>query len=241
MWVAIWDFADICTCRSLALVSHDFAHLLQGRLFRRVARIDPGRVWSSATACGNLEIVRWLHQNDVKGHTPEDMEGAVLGCHYDVVEFLHQHRSEGCTPDAMMYASIFWTDERLKWFVLKYTYLSGVAMDFGARRVDMLEWLHQNGTGRPSEHALWEAARSGKLESVRWLWANFPSIRYDGPMIAAARGGHLHIIKWISTVVTPSVETLWEILHHTQLRGNTQIMDWVKDRLGVGVVRVDLD
>lgn len=58
-----------------------------------------------ATKNGNIEIVRFLHQNRSEGCTKKAMNEAARYGHLDVIRFLQRNRTEGCTRSAMNNAS----------------------------------------------------------------------------------------------------------------------------------------
>ncbi|DAZ98783.1 TPA: hypothetical protein N0F65_003999 [Lagenidium giganteum] len=54
-----------------------------------------------AASRGQLEAVRWLHENRTEGCTENAMKRAAAHGHVDVLQFLHDHRTEGCTQEAL--------------------------------------------------------------------------------------------------------------------------------------------
>ena len=55
-----------------------------------------------AARYGNLDIVRFLHNNRTEGCTHWAMNwSACHGCYLDIVRFLHYNRTEGCTKYAI--------------------------------------------------------------------------------------------------------------------------------------------
>jgi hypothetical protein len=57
-----------------------------------------------AAAEGNLEIVKWLHENRSEGCSLHAINKACEGNHVSVAEFLCNNRKEGFTPDAIVSA-----------------------------------------------------------------------------------------------------------------------------------------
>lgn len=54
----------------------------------------------------HLDLVKWMHDNRVKGCTTQAMDNAVSGNHLEMVRCLHEHRSERCTTAAMNRAAV---------------------------------------------------------------------------------------------------------------------------------------
>ncbi|TYZ60554.1 hypothetical protein PybrP1_010491 [[Pythium] brassicae (nom. inval.)] len=93
--------------------------------------------------CGDLEMVRWLHDHQYT-FSVWMMNGAAAKGSLEVVEFLHRHRGEGCTTAAM-----------------------DLAARYGHLRV--LEFLHANRAEGCTSSALDGAAQNGHLNVVKFL------------------------------------------------------------------------
>jgi len=73
-----------------------------------------------AAAEGNLEIVKWLHENRREGCTQQAIGRACDGNHLSVAEFLCKNRKEGFTPDAIV-AAIMHENQELEDKLLTFT------------------------------------------------------------------------------------------------------------------------
>ncbi|CAN0433508.1 unnamed protein product, partial [Ectocarpus fasciculatus] len=49
---------------------------------------------NGAAAAGNMEVVKWLHDNRTEGCTEKAMDGAAANGHLEMVEWLHNNRQE---------------------------------------------------------------------------------------------------------------------------------------------------
>ena len=58
-----------------------------------------------ASQNGDLNILKFFHDNQKKGFTTRAMDFASAYGHLDIVKFLHENRKEGCTESAMNWAS----------------------------------------------------------------------------------------------------------------------------------------
>ena len=100
-----------------------------------------------AASSGNLELVKFLHENRTEGCTVNAMNGAARNGHLDIVEWLHLNRNEGCTTNAM----------------------DGAAAN---GHINVLEWLHANRSEGYTDQILSVAARNGHMETVEWIHQN---------------------------------------------------------------------
>ena len=50
---------------------------------------------------GDLDVVKWLHENRSEGCSIWAMDYAANNGHLEIVKFLHENRTEGCTTCAM--------------------------------------------------------------------------------------------------------------------------------------------
>lgn len=58
----------------------------------------------ASAAKGNLEMVRWLHENRGEGCSPIHLDNVAKNGHLEVLKFFYEHRSERCTGEAMRQA-----------------------------------------------------------------------------------------------------------------------------------------
>lgn len=68
-----------------------------------------------AAVCGNLEVLKWLHDNTSAGCTTDAMDIAASDGRLDMVLWFHKNRREGCTSDAMNRAAANGHLEVVKW------------------------------------------------------------------------------------------------------------------------------
>ena len=54
---------------------------------------------------GDLDGIKWLHNNGKEGFTYETMDCAAKYGYLDMIQWLHQNREEGCTYKAMDWAA----------------------------------------------------------------------------------------------------------------------------------------
>ncbi|XP_063899860.1 uncharacterized protein LOC135119379 [Zophobas morio] len=58
-------------------------------------------IWNLCATEGNLETIKFLHNNNAGGCTPEVVDLAAKNNHLDIIKYLRENRSEGCTPYAL--------------------------------------------------------------------------------------------------------------------------------------------
>jgi len=97
-----------------------------------------------AASLGNLEVIKWLHENRQEGCTINAMNWAAYNGYIEVVKWLHENRKEGCTIKAMDYAA-----------------------ENG--HLEVVKWLHENRKEGCTIRAMDNAAYYGHIEVVKWL------------------------------------------------------------------------
>jgi len=131
-----------------------------------------GHQMDHLTSTGNLEIVKWLHENRKANCSVYAMNNAAQNGHLEIVKWLHENRKEGCTKYAMDYAANL---EIVKW--LHYNRKEGCtayAMDYAAQKgnIEIVKWLHYNRKEGCTRWAINWAASNGHIEVVKWLKEN---------------------------------------------------------------------
>lgn len=71
--------------------------------------------YDNAAAKGELELVKWLHENKTEGCIVKTMNMAAVNGHLDVLRFLNEHRHDGCRTKACDGASGLGKLNILKW------------------------------------------------------------------------------------------------------------------------------
>src|SRR3989304_1963442 len=56
--------------------------------------------WDKLAENGNLDVIKWLHENRTEGCTKCAMDDAAENGYLKIVKFLHENRREGCTTKA---------------------------------------------------------------------------------------------------------------------------------------------
>ena len=104
--------------------------------------------WNWCSINGYLSILKWLHQNNIKGCTKYTMDFAAENGHLKIVKWLHLNREEGCTTSAMDYA-------------------------VSNGHIEIVKWLHHNRTEGCTTDAMDQAKSKGHLEIVKYLKENY--------------------------------------------------------------------
>ena len=179
--------------------------LLQSILRLKVPFINPTDAMNNAVILGNLEIVKWLHENKEgcttyamnlaaeHGHlgivkwlhesgsmcTTYAMNWAAHNGHLEVVKWLHLNRNEGCTTNAMDWAAENGHLEIIKWLHKSGGMCTTLAMDLAAANghLEIVKWLHQNRNEGCTTDAMNIAIVHGHLETVKFLYQSFESCR----------------------------------------------------------------
>jgi len=107
---------------------------------------EPRTLWNVASAYGQLNIIKWLHENRIEGSF-ESIDYAAEDGHLNVIKWLHENRNDGCSTDAMDYAA-----------------LNG--------HLNVVIWLHENRDEGCTTKAVFFAKSNGYLDVVKWLNEN---------------------------------------------------------------------
>jgi hypothetical protein len=151
-----------------------------------------------AARFGQLEVVKWLHENRTEGCTVEAMNKAASNGHLEVVKWLHENRTEGCTVLAMEWAA-----------------------ENG--HLEVVKWLHENRTEGCTKGAMDKAAEKGHLEVLfKMSKPNKENIHNDNNNMnekvktfldrVEANGPALNK-KWLYGNKDHHLYSTWEILH----------------------------
>ncbi|GMF41739.1 unnamed protein product [Phytophthora lilii] len=163
-----------------------------------------------AAANGELEAVKWLHENRSEGCTTAAMDEAAANGHLGVLQWLHENRSEGCTAHAMDFAASNGHLEVVQW--LQAHTLAGcttAAMDLAAAggHMKVLKWLSSNRSEGCTVAAIENAVSNGHLRVAIWLMERFPDFapaKFTVPNSAEKLDVLLFLHAHFPEVFTPS-------------------------------------
>ncbi|KAJ3312087.1 hypothetical protein HDU76_002964, partial [Blyttiomyces sp. JEL0837] len=156
-----------------------------------------------AAKYGKLEVLQYLHENNISTCTTEAMDLASENGHLSVVEYLHENRSEGCTTEAMDAAARNGHLEVVKF--LHYNRNEGctkAAMTDAAREghVDVVRFLNENRNEGHYKCIVWDAIRFQRFEVVKYLHESVATAcEWFGTkaMDLAAFNGDLRIVRYL--------------------------------------------
>lgn len=121
---------------------------------------------------GRLENVRFLHENRTEGCTTRAMDGAARNGHLEVVKFLHENRPEGCTTSAM---------------------------DGAARNghFEVIRFLHEHRREGCATTAMDGAARFNRMDIIEFLRTHRREGCSEWAMAGAAANGHMDMVRYL--------------------------------------------
>lgn len=134
--------------------------------------------WFWAASNGNLEVIKWLHINEIKGYRDTVISFAARNGHLDIVKWLLDNVSKNCTYGittlAIYYASCNGHFEVVKWLHSIGKICSTNAIDGAASsgHLNIVKFLHLNSSIGCTTFAIDLAAENGHLEVVEWLHIN---------------------------------------------------------------------
>ncbi len=162
---------------------------------------------------GDLEGIKWLHQNRPEACSQGAMDQAAAYGHLEIVTWLHYHRFECCSKHTMdQIATIdYLENEKIdpdigKWF--RFEDCTQNAMDGAASNghLEIVRWLHCHRSEGCTYEAMNGAAANGHLKIVKWLYQNklfkisMTGVAQENIDIArniSMRNGHLDIADWL--------------------------------------------
>ena len=157
-------------------------------------------VMGLAAKLGDLEMVKWVHENIGDCCSAQAMDLAAAYGYFDIVKFLHHHRTEGCTIEAMNFAAMNGHFEVLKWLHENRTEgCTTIAMDYAAQNghFEIVEFLHKNRSEGCTKDAMNWASQNGHLDIVKFLHQNRTEGCSVKAMDFAAKNGHIDVVKWL--------------------------------------------
>ncbi|EFA75030.1 hypothetical protein PPL_11715 [Heterostelium album PN500] len=136
--------------------------------------VCPVNAMNEASAFGNLELIKWLHENTTIGCTEDAMTNAAEMGHLETVKWLHANRTEGCNEDTMDLAA-------------------------GQNHLEIVKWLHANRNEGCTENAFYNAISANHLNMLKWLHKNKneefnPSVEM---LDHVAQLGFVEMLQWL--------------------------------------------
>ncbi|EFA80849.1 hypothetical protein PPL_06437 [Heterostelium album PN500] len=126
----------------------------------------------NCAAKGNLDLLKFFHQNRSEGCTSLAMHNAAINGQLKIVEFLHANRTEGCRENTL--------DETA-----------------GAGHLDVVQWFHRNKKNLNSNMAIELASAGGHLDVVQWLTKNRTEPCTYLALNKAISNGHLNVSQYL--------------------------------------------
>ncbi|EFA75795.1 hypothetical protein PPL_10850 [Heterostelium album PN500] len=183
-----------------------------------------------AARSGNVDVVRYLHENTTVRCTTDAMNNGAIDGHYEIVKFLNENRSEGCTSEAMDFAAYGYLD------VVKYLHenrtegCSEQAMLSASTRghLEILKFLQENRTEGCSQSILDDTMRYGQFETFRYLLEKRPYLTYSpSAMDNAARCKDTTALQWFKDNTTLRVTI--DAYRHAIDQANLPIVKWIHE------------
>lgn len=174
------QYLALSDCIHLCALSRKLSKLLDNHEFvARVIRYS----WKVACQHGLINVVRWMHENNIRCSNPRAMDTAASNGWLELVRWLHEN-GKSCTKDAMDLAA-------------------------GNGHLHVVQWLHENRTEGCSEYAMEFAAHDGHLHILQWLHENRPTEQCSAFAIAnAMRCRHKDIVAWLLKTCTFSEQSV---------------------------------
>ena len=149
---------------------------------------------------GNIEIIRFLYDNNLRFSTKKAMDSAAENGHIECLKYLHKNLDVGCTSNAIDLAAKNGHLNVIKWLHNNNNVgCSNNAMDLAAKNghLDVIKWLDINRKEGCTTNAIDLAAKNGYIEVVKYLNINRKEGCTTSAIDLAAKNGHLLVIKYL--------------------------------------------
>lgn len=214
--------------------------------------INMGRV----VAHGNIEMLEWIHDNDVEWDrlsVCEMYRSAAAADRLDVIKWIHshgyveniyiafnaakhgqQHVLEWLSEFVKFNEYVFMNAaqgchfEIMKWLYNRGCPYDGTAVEWVAYHgdLDAIKWLHN--IGCPMETAYYYAACEGKLEILKWLRDNGYNVPVGCDLSQrAAFGGQIHVLEWLLEINYPISRRGY---YDAVQGGNIDVFKWLLEK-----------
>ncbi|EFA81847.1 hypothetical protein PPL_05079 [Heterostelium album PN500] len=198
-----------------------------------------------------FDILKWLNENrSGEGCSYNEMDVAATNGNLEIVRFLHQNRSEGCSYNAFDGAAENGHLHVVQWLYANRTNegfsvgtIDQVAMK-GHHQV--VEWLELNTTQRCSRDILEYVVEEGHLGMLIYCHErNGDNNHYrfsEDTMDVAISRGHLHMAKWLHANRTEGCTPAAFLNAIRSDTDRTDIIEWIfENRTEYSLELVDLD
>lgn len=159
-------------------------------------------ICEGAASGGQLEVLKWLKENDCP-LGPSISPYAAFNGHLEVLKWLEQY-SGRANCDIIQKAAKGGRFEVLKWLYLNHYHLN--------------------------KHTFFAAAEEGHLEILKWLIArgHRPWIWDKSTSRYAVLGGHLDVLKWLRENRCPWNKQ--ECINEAKNKGHLEILEWIESQ-----------
>eukprot|EP00644_Phytophthora_capsici_P007140 jgi/Phyca11/112308/e_gw1.22.244.1 len=228
--------------------------------------VVPIAVVESAVSKGNLDILKFLRDNDADARSLDMRYAVATGGHVDVLRWYIerfpaavQHSAERIITTASMYGQLDLLKELHRLDVLSrlrtcssrtnLNEKAGIwwpprchAMDTAAAhgRLDIVKWLHVHRDEKCSTKAMDVAAANGYLEIVQWFHGNREEGCTTKAMDGAAGNGHVHVAEWLHRNRSEGCTS--DAIDQAVQNGHLDAVKWLyKNRLAGGTAKALTD
>lgn len=192
----------------------------------------------NAVQTGQIEILRYLHDQGQEYHFDGAMHCAAKAGNLDVVKFLYANRLNSSDfdepgPEAALHGHL----EIIKWIVdeFKFSNLAArcvwflKAMDCAISAHDrrIIDYLSEHWPSGCIKRGVDQAIKGGNLDMVQWLYANGFK-HYVDPKVQATSHGHLSVLKWLYENV-PDEGTTTDVMDSAAGENHLDVVEWLHE------------
>lgn len=178
---------------------------------------------------GGLEMLQWLHGQDLTQGTRGWMDKALEAGDLRTVKWVHENLpSDICSAGAGNNAARDGNLDIVEWLIANRAQgFSSAAMDRAAAggHLKIVQRLHEHRTEGCTLAAMDLAAGIGHLDVVQWLHVNREEGCTTKAMDDAAGGGHLETVQWLHTNRAEGCTTT--AMDQAAAQGHLDVVQWL--------------
>jgi hypothetical protein len=191
--------------------------------------VDFKGCWNMAIKCNELNIIEWLHKNNIEGHRSKTMKLCIERDNVVIAKYLHENNIQTCGQAGLKLAIRKGSLAIINWIINDIggmTYDNDMftfAIQYGHVRV--IEWACSIFPRYLDGSCIDVAATYDRLDIAKYLHSrgainNYKAIEY------AASNGNLDMVDWLNKNYTYNSSTVTNALCRAIDSGHLHIVKW---------------
>ncbi|TMW66058.1 hypothetical protein Poli38472_003823 [Pythium oligandrum] len=194
---------------------------------------------------GNMEVVQWLYKQEVPlAFTLDAFRYAAQNGHLNVIKYLHQNNIGGIPDDLLDIATVYGHNEVVAYIrehSIKTKITPRIVEEAGRLgRLDILQWDHEFVRDvKLLQRAMNNAVVNGHLDVVKWLTTHRQIACGAYALERAAASGNLDILRWIHEQKNGDWTT--DVMDAAASKGNLEMVKWLDAHRTEGCTHAAMD